>query len=130
MDYNDALKTMKNANSDRQYKSASNLFRKLKGFKDSDQMVLKCEELEKAYAHNEPIYARALPLIDSNQLKDLNLAVDILNQIHGWRNADSLIETCQNKINGIKKRNRKETIKVIIIMIIVTAMIIIAFLRM
>ncbi len=128
-DYDDAVRTMNAANTERQFKSAAAMFRKLGDFNDSKELALKCEQIVKAFAVNEPIYNNAISLISSPFIDNLNMAISELERIKGWRNSEALIEDCRKKIADIKQSNKTElkkalfgiSIVIIIVLILIAA---------
>ena len=125
IDYDDAIKSMKVATTDKQLKSAASMFRKLEDYKDSKDLVQQCESLAKTFAHNEPIYNEAKSMISSMDLNVLNTAISKLESIRGWKDTEAMISFCMKKVEEIKQGEEKTKNK--IIATVVTIVIIIIF---
>lgn len=98
----------------RYYSQAADIFRQLCDYKDSAQQYEKCctntrtieEEAEKK--RKDKIIDDAVNAIDfssvsgSNVVKnDLKKAIKELSTIKGWKNADSLLATCENRLKAL-----------------------------
>ena len=106
--YNDAVNTMKTANTEVAYKSAAEKFKKLFGFKDADVCAEQC--LEKAeIARKDTIYTRACVQMSGEKTNGYEAAINAFRTIPGWKDSDDRINICQRKIEEIKAR--EENIK-------------------
>lgn len=101
--YDDALKLMDKNEIDT-VSLAINKFESIKGWKNSDDMIVKCNnrivKLEKNKVYND-----ALLHFEKNTIQDLEIAIKIFNSIIDWRDSKKKIEECNIKIKKIKDEN-------------------------
>lgn len=101
--YNKVLHTMNSATTEIEYKNAARLFDMIPGFKDADELKLKClEEAEKVRVQKEQknkdaIYEEAKAKMDTASTSSLIAASKLFEEISGWRDADELAKECREK---------------------------------
>lgn len=125
IDYDVAVKTMNNAQTDMQFRSAASMFRKLGNYKDSNELLNKCEQMEKAYIYNEPIYNKAKSLINNDDLYLLTAALAEFVKIRGWRDTDNMITYCKTRIDEIRAQKKRGIMAAIITSMIIAIVILI-----
>ncbi len=104
--YEWALNAMANATTESAFKTAADLFGRIKGFKDSDCLRDQC--LEKAEAcHKDETYRQAIKKTKENSVYGFQIAIAKFKQIPNWRDADEQIEICERKIEEIKQKQEE-----------------------
>ena len=117
--YNKATSAMSSANSSIEYEDASNIFKTILNYKDSETLIAKClecakkaraEEKEKAeISRKDNIYNSAIALMNKpagimNKFSTTHYeeAIKEFQKISGWRDSDEKIIVCQKKIEELK----------------------------
>lgn len=101
--YNGTVSAMNEANSEAAFKSAAYKFRSIPGFKDADALAKQC--LEKAeVCRKDAVYASAVSKMVGDSVSKYNAAIDELRAISGWKDADSLIAQCYDKVEKLKQK--------------------------
>lgn len=108
--YNNAVSTMKSANSETSYKSAAATFKTIPGFKDADSLAEQC--LERAeVCRKDAVYASARSQMTGNAVSGYEAAIKTFSTISGWKDADEQIYACQRKIEEIKAKEEADRIE-------------------
>ena len=114
--YNNALNIMNNAKREDEYKEAARLFYTIIKYKDSESLKTAC--LEKAdHAKKDAILALATEKMQKNSIKSCEEAAELLASVRDWKNANGQLVECQEKIQYLKKkakRNKKIAITALI----------------
>lgn len=101
--YNNAVFTMKSANSEITYKSAAAMFNTIPGFKNADSLAEQC--LENAeICRKDAVYSYAMSQMTENAVGGYEAAIKTFSTISGWKNVDEQINYCQGKISEIKAK--------------------------
>lgn len=117
--YSKATGAMANATSSTEYENASNIFKTILNYKDSQTLFTKClenaekaraEEKEKAeISRKDNIYNSAIALMNKpagimNKFSTTHYeeAIKEFQKISGWRDSDEKIIVCQKKIEELK----------------------------
>lgn len=117
--YSKATGAMANATSSTEYENASNIFKTILNYKDSQTLFTKClenaekaraEEKEKAeISRKDNIYNSAIALMNKpagimNKFSTTHYeeAIKEFQKISGWRDSDKKIIVCQKKIEELK----------------------------
>lgn len=99
--YNEALSEMKR-DIPLSYKVALDKFKSILSWKDSKQLLAKCEgKLDEAYN-------AALILMSTNIIKDYETAIAKFEEIITWKDSQAKINICKNKIDEIKLKEENE----------------------
>ena len=137
--YSQAINIMQSAKEEQDYQNAANSFKQITQYKDSKELAEEC--LEKAEAiRKDKIYTKAMYFIKKETINAYNAAIEALQKIPGWKDADEQIVFCKNKIIEIEaikeaarieaaeKAEKRKTVLIIgtvVAMIIITIIIII-----
>ena len=126
INYRNATDMMKNAASEKAYKDAAEVFRKISGYKDADDLRQQC--LEKAeICRKDAIYDSAKgskakaetteKSIDwqdtfadaavQSAVSDYEVAIQGFRSIPGWKDADQQVDICQKNIDEIKAKQEE-----------------------
>ena len=115
--YNEAVELM-DASS---FKKAIVIFEQLGNYRNSVEMIKKCEEkiieinkeneIRKEIARKDEILTSAKSKMANNKIEDYELVIEELNDITGWKDADELKELCYKKIQEIKEKLEQERIE-------------------
>lgn len=108
--YNDAVDKMQKAHTDSDFKAAADVFTRIKGYKDADELLQKCRDGEEN-AKKEATYEAALFRMDRAETEsEFQEAARIFGTIKGYRDSDELAEKCVENIKKIaeKARDRDE----------------------
>jgi tetratricopeptide (TPR) repeat protein len=100
------------AKSEADYKAAAEMFLEIKEYKDSFELYEECLHFAEG-ARKNVILANAKSLMNKNTASSYQEAIDLLNSISEWKNADSLKLECQANIE--KEAKRKKKVKKIIL---------------
>ena len=91
---------------------AIELLKKLPGYKDADNLLVKasegCKEIEN---RNNRIYEQALELMNSSSISSLRTAMYQFNTLKGWKNSEKHAEFCRKQIDKYNEEiriNQKE----------------------
>lgn len=99
--YSSAVNAM-NHDTPSSYKLASDKFKSILGWKDSKQLLDRCEE------KLDDAYNAALLLMDSNKIGDFETAIKKFQDILGWKESQLKINICNRKIDEIKQKEENE----------------------
>ena len=83
------------------YKEAADVFRTIPGYQDADSLVKECLEKAEDERKNK-ILSDAKVRMVGNVLGSYNNAVNLLEKIPGWKDADELLERARQKINELE----------------------------
>ena len=109
--YKKAVSMMETASTQIAYSEAADQFKKLSGFRDSDELAKQCTEKMES-CRKDRIYAQAASKMQGDfDSSGYEAAIAQFSQIPGWKDADEQIETCKRKIEEIKERKEKERIE-------------------
>ncbi len=100
--YNKAVSAMNVAMTDQTYISAAELFKKVPGFQDADELAEKCLEKAEAYRKNT-IYTTAMMQMQQNGLRGYQEALESFEKIRGWRDVEHQISICRRSIDEINE---------------------------
>lgn len=91
----------------REFEAAEKLFSAITGYKDSDEMTIKCQK--------EGICAVAMSKMNGFSIEPYDEAIKILETVRGyhddWCDADELLKTCHNKKAEIRQTLEKERLE-------------------
>jgi len=108
--YNKARSAMNVAKTESDYKSAANIFVDIAEYKDSDELYHKCltsaEEVRK-----DAVLKTATVVKGSTEISAYTRAIEKLETIRGWKNADELIYEYKNKIEELKAEAERQRIE-------------------
>ena len=110
--YNNGVKSMNAASTESAYKSAAAIFKTIPGFKDADALAERCLEQAEICRKNS-IYQVAQSLVKKIVVyeSDYASAIKQLRTIPGWKDADELVATYQNKIEEIKAKEEADRLE-------------------
>lgn len=101
--YNGAINAMNTVHTEAVYKAVAGTFKRISGFKDADALAEQC--LEKAeVCRKDAVYASAVSEMVGDSVSKYNAAIDALRTISGWKDADSLIAQCYDKVEKLKQK--------------------------
>ena len=115
--YNSAKNAMAEAKTPENYRHAVNKFGEVPGYKDADELKLKC--LEKIEAAQKDIrYSQAISQINCaenryyyNKFDDavyyLTSAITLFDEIRGWKDSDERVEDCRKKIDEVNQKKEE-----------------------
>lgn len=107
--YYSAVDAMESACTEESYKSAAAAFKTIIGFMDADVLVEQC--LDKAeICRKDDVYAYAKANMTGEEVSGYEIAIESLQTISGWKNADELVCSCQRKIEEIKVKEEEDRI--------------------
>jgi len=96
------------------FQDAASEFQKIPGFKDADALAAQCPELEEEW-RKESIYTKAKAVItrkyssEKENAEEYVEAISLFRQIPGYKDADELISSCEQRIQEIQELQAKET---------------------
>ncbi|MGN1480319.1 TIR domain-containing protein, partial [Porcipelethomonas sp.] len=88
------------------YSDAERTFNKIPDYKDSKKLAEQCHEKVENASKDETLNEAAELMKYSGKADNIK-ALEKLNSIKGWKNADELIKECENRLNEIELRERK-----------------------
>ena len=102
--YTDAVNTMNGAKTEDTFIKAANIFKSVKGYKDSAELAKSC--LEKAeILRKEDIYNKAKYYMDKiGTVGYYNEAISLFEKIRGWKDSNEQIEICKKQIEEINEK--------------------------
>lgn len=104
--YNEAVTAMDEADTEKDYKSAAELFDAIVDFKDSKILAQQC--LDKAeICRKNSIYESAVARKNANIIKSLEEAIVFFKSIPGWKDSEEQIYDCQRKIEEMKVKEEE-----------------------
>lgn len=104
--YNEAVTAMDKADTEKDYKSAAELFDAIVDFKDSEILAQQC--LDKAeICRKDSIYKSAVARKNANIIKSLEEAIVFFKSIPGWKDSEEQIYDCQRKIEEMKVKEEE-----------------------
>ena len=107
--YDAAVDKMNISDTEDGFKSAANIFKKIRGFKDADALEAQCIEKAKA-CHNDEIYISArLRMSGADDAYDFNAAIGLFELIPGWKDANEQIDVCRTMIERIAENEKIES---------------------
>ena len=107
--YDAAVDKMNISDTEDGFKSAANIFKKIRGFKDADALEAQCIEKAKA-CHNDEIYACAkFRMSGADDAYDFNAAIGLFELIPGWKDANEQIAVCRTMIEKIAENEKIES---------------------
>lgn len=92
------------------YKEAAGLFESISEYKDSKLLVKECYEKAEV-ARKDEILSTAHARMRANTITSYNEAINWLESIPGWKNADQLVTECQRKIGELKAIAEEERLQ-------------------
>ncbi len=98
--YTKAQEKMKKGGTEAVYKEAAKLFESISNHRDSAELAKQCYEYAD-YAGRDALLTKAKVYMNRSNFE---MALNCLNQIPGWREADKLTEDC---LKGIQKKKEK-----------------------
>ena len=100
--YNDALFYMNNANSETTYKIAAKKFSQVGGYKDADDLAKQC--LSNAeISRKDSVYDLAVSKMKEESVSSYQKAIDLLQTIAGWKDADELLDEIGKKSEQLQE---------------------------
>ncbi len=108
--YDGAVKLMKRANSESEYKSAAASFKTIAGFKDSDALAKQCTE-NAEISRKDAIYANAKSQMKGIAVTGYEAAISAFQTIPGWKDADEQVLECRKKIDEINAKTEEEKLE-------------------
>lgn len=110
--YGKACDVMNSAKTERDYKEAANLFRRISEYKDSGVLAEKCLEAAEATRKDAIFSAARFEMTKIGaQTSDYEAAIRMFENISGWRSADEQIASCHQRIADIKAREEAERLE-------------------
>lgn len=112
--YTQAKKAMSLAKNVYEYQGASRQFQKLSNYQDAAYLAKKCLELAEI-AKKDDIYDEAKEKMKRATVTGYSAAIPLFKKIPGWRDADELIVTCNQKIDELTakaERTRQERARI------------------
>ncbi len=106
--YQEAVETMKVAETEDAYVSAAKMFKKISGYKDADSLVDECRKKAGIFGREDRIYALAKSMMANDTLFGYKEAVQEFQKIPGWRDADQLLSVCRQRYDQIDQKIGKE----------------------
>lgn len=105
---------MNTSDNEKSIREAVSIFESISTYKDADDLKKQC--LAKVeYFKKMPIYNKAMLEMKANpfSIKSYKQAIDIFQQISGWKDVDEKIQLCQQKIEELehKKKEKKKKIR-------------------
>ena len=126
--YIQASALLKNATTIEMCQEAAHLFSSISHYKDSEALSEKC--LEKVeFIKNEAVYKLAKEQMEYDSVNYYEYAIELLSSIAGWKDADDLIKTCEEKIETLKQAEKKIERTYLIIGAVIAFIIILLFIR-
>ena len=108
--YESCAERMNSAKTEADYKTTADLFRRISGFRDADEMAMLClENAEKAKMQG--IYASAKAKMSENKIKSYEQAIGIFESISAFEDSESQIYFCQSKIEELKVKEAEEKLE-------------------
>ena len=109
--YDQAKSLISNTNqTEESYDSICKLLKSIPGYKDADELLeihtIKAEEHKKENTYNE-----AIKKINSEDINELNNAINLFKQIPDWKDSQEQILICQQKIEEIKIQQEQKRIE-------------------
>lgn len=108
--YNNAVTTMKSANSESSYKVAAASFKTIPGFKDADSLAEQCIDRAEVF-RKDAVYVSARSQMIGNVVGGYESAIQTFSTISGWKDADEQIRTCQRKIEEINAKEEADRLE-------------------
>ncbi len=102
--YAKAQEKMQKGGMESTYKEAAKLFESISNHKDSAELAKNCYEYAE-FARKDSILTKAKVYLNRSNFEQ---ALNLLNQIHGWREADELIKECEKGIQLKKEKIEKQ----------------------
>ncbi len=102
--YNLALNLMKNTRDEVDYLEAAEHFRTLSGHKNSESLMRQCLEFAEA-AGKDAILEIASNKMTANTIRPYTEAIELLESIRGWKDADERILECHQEIEKLHAIN-------------------------
>lgn len=124
--YMSAVEKMKASKTQSQFEAAADEFRKISGYKDSEEQIAVCLEkaelarknaiLAKENVRKTAILQEARRLFNEDEISSLKKAVLLCESIDDWSTANAYAESCRKRINEIEmelqRKAEQERIKV------------------
>ncbi len=108
--YNKALSAMNVAMTENTYLAAAEIFKKVPGFRDADELCSQC--IEKAEGcRKHAIYAKAIMQMQQNGVHGFEEAIRTFQTIPGWRDVDHQISLCRRNIDEISEMIEEEKLE-------------------
>ena len=99
--YDDARRRMDAADSETVYKQAAEIFSKIPGYRDADELRRQCLE-QAEVCRKEAIYNEAVDIMTQETPNALRKAAKQLAEIPGWRDADQLRAYCLTQADELE----------------------------
>lgn len=112
-DYQDALQMLRHATTESDYNNAANKFESIGEYKDSNDRVKECRNKANEYieeANRMSMYNSALRKAEKNAIPSYREAIDIMQRLKGWKDADSKVleyEAMIHELTGAIKQKEK-----------------------
>lgn len=108
--YENALEIMENATTEQMFENAGYMFIEVMDYADAKEKSQECFE-KGEIARKDTILSEAnANMTGSNSLNYLN-AIELLEEIHGWKDADERIIVCKKRIEEIKAKEHEDRIE-------------------
>ncbi len=108
--YNGIVSRMSVATKSDEFAEAAEQFNQILDYKDSADLQKECRQKAEDTKKDE-ILSQAEYQMVFNLISSQNAAIELLQSIPGWKNADELIEECNKKIESLKAAAEAERIK-------------------
>lgn len=111
--YNNGLELIE-LNTENSLTNAIEIFKTIEDYKDSTGKIVECnvkiEELrtQEEQKKNEPVYSKAISLVELNTKISLNEAIILFESIINYKDSETKIEECRNNISYLEEKEEQE----------------------
>jgi len=92
---------MKEAQSEKEYENAAEIFKQIAGYKDSDELTSQCTQKAKTL-RNDEIYEAAIEMFNQGSQESLAEAMNAFDSISDWKDSAEKSEQCKKNIETLK----------------------------
>ncbi len=108
--YEKGLAVMNSASVSQHFLDAAKIFASITGFKDSDILCRKCQDEAQIASKNEK-YNEGCNFLSSSQIGHIQKAIEIFEELSGWKDSTQKVYECHEKIEKIKAKAEEERLK-------------------
>lgn len=108
--YENALEIMESATTEQMFENAGYMFIEVMDYADAKEKSQECFEKGEVARKDTILSEAEANMTGSNSLNYLN-AIALLEEIHGWKDADEKIIICKSKIEEIKEKKQADKIE-------------------
>ena len=108
--YNRAKSNMSAADTEDAYKEAGKLFTTIIKYQDSSALAQECFKLGEQCRKNV-IYDNAMKKASISTVESVSKAIDLLNSISGWKDADEQVAKCEAMLPELRAKEENERIE-------------------